>query len=196
MNTLSSLVDQALPSRVEPVEVDQHVLDSVIGRLLGDDVVATEAPFYTDTCLREFGGGASGLEARSGGWVFHLRRSVAQSTLSGVVMAILLKGVTASPLSLFLIPAILPYIFQVEKTLLSMKDEELLLHLHMNTQAQGLSADVLYELLPENIRDGVNRIDMLEFLEAVVATGHAHEVERGIFTLRHPDRPKFVVQIR
>lgn len=108
-------------------------------------------------------------------------------------MALLLKSVAAAPISLAVIPAILPYLFQVERTQLTMKDEMILLQLHRVTGNQRKTADELYDSLPQEIRDQVNRLDLLEFLDSMTKTGHAKEVARGVFQLRHPDYPRFVL---
>lgn len=196
MTRLSTLVNDTLPEDGNVISMDQDLLDALLDRTIGAALIDTEKPFYTEACIHAFGGRSDELYARSGGWVFHLKRSVAQSALSGVLMAIVLKSVTATPLSLILIPSLLPYLFQIEKTEITMKDEELLLHLLSRGDVHALSVDEIYDRLPEKIRDGVNRLDIIDFLESIIATGHAQETQRGLFTLRHPDNPRLVVKIK
>jgi len=47
--------------------------------------------------------------------------------------------------------------------------------------------------LPQEIKEQVSKLDLLEFLGAMMQTGHAKESQLGVFQLRHPDHPRFVV---
>lgn len=194
MTLLMTCIEQALPEEAS-FDLDQTQLNILIDSLMSPIDVRAERPFTTDAVLRACGINNAELQARSGGWVFHLRKSVAQSAVSGVIMAIALKATTATPLSLAMIPALLPYLFQVEKTQLSMHDEELLLYLYRRDDSNVLSINDLYERLPAHVREDINRLDLLSFLDRVVGTGHAKETERGIFSLRHPDHPRLVIRI-
>jgi hypothetical protein len=195
MTNLTAAVDQSFTQAGDDLVIDQETLDRFMERLLGADFTQPTAVFYTDAVLRAFGEDPSELQARSGGWTIHVRRGIAQSAITGVVMALVLKAMAVTPISLAVIPAILPCLFQIDKTQLTMKDEELLLRLYKVAETEGLTADDLYEKLPQEIREQVNRLDLLEFLDAVTKTGHATEVTRGVFQLRHPDYPRFVLNI-
>lgn len=195
MTPLIDLVADRLPAGEDEVTLTQDSLDAIFNDLLGAQFAATNAVSYTDAVLRELGQDTAELLARSSGWIFHARRSVAQSAISGAVMALLLKAVATIPLSLAIIPAILPYLFQVEKARLSRRNEEILLQLYRTARFRGKSADELYEALPIGLREQIHRIDFSDFLEAVTKTGHAEEIARGKFRLRHPDRPRFTIHV-
>jgi len=193
MTKLIELIDESLPGSTDEVAIEQATLDALFTQLLGEDFATSQATFYTDAVLRRLGHDPTELQARSGGWTFHVSRSLAQSAVSGVVMALLLKTVATAPISLAIIPAILPYLFQIEKTQITMRDEKVLLHLHRIVVNQRKTADELYDSLPQDIRDQVNRLDFLEFLDSMTKTGHARRIARGVFQLRHPDYPRFVL---
>ena len=193
MTNLTTLIDEELPKSDGDIVIDQATLNSVFSRLLGEEAASSYSSFYTDAVLRLLGKNSAELRARSGGWNFHIGRNLVQTSVSGVFMAIMLKSVAATPISLAIIPAILPYLFQVDKTQLTMKDEEILLHLHQVVRSKSTTANELYESMPEEIRGQVNQLDLLDFLDAMTKTGHAKEVARGVFQLRHPDHPRFVI---
>lgn len=188
--SLSIAVDQALPSS-DSVMLDQETLNSIMGQLIGEDAACQHEVFYTDAIRHLLSRQSTELQARSGGWTFHVSRGAVQSALTGIVMAVILKDVAGASLSLAIIPAILPCLFQVEKAQLTRRNEEILLQLHRTVGSKGKSIDELYALLPDDIRKSVNRLDLLEFISSVTATGHATEVSPGSFELRHPDCPEF-----
>lgn len=193
MKRLLQHIDSRLPHSGENVAINQEVLESIFAPILGESLSATQTIFYTDATLDLLGESSADLSARTRGWKFHVSRSIAQSAVSGVVMAILLKTVTEAPVSLAVIPAILPYLVQVEKTELTIRDEELLLHLYEHVGNRKSTANELYNSLPQEIKDQVNKLDLLEFLGVMMQTGHAKENQRGVFQLRHPDHPRFVI---
>lgn len=192
--SLSIAVDQALPSS-DSVVLDQKVLNTLMSQLIGTDAALQHEVFYTDAIRQLLSTQATELKARSGGWTFHVSRGVVQGVLTGLVMAVVLKDVAGSSLSLAIIPTILPCLFQIERTQLTRRDQEILMQLHRASGSKGKTSEELFSLLPAEIRDNVNRLDLLEFLEAVTRTGHATEVSPGVFELRHPDCPKFSLSI-
>ncbi len=193
MNTLYQVVEYRLPKTGDSIEIDQKTLDDIFNYLMGDEFADSQKSFYTEAVLQNVGLEQSELQARSGGWTFHVSRSIAQSAVSGVAIAMIIKTIAVPPLSLIIFPAILPYLFQVDKTELSMKEEEVLLQLYYRAGVKGRTADDLYESLPEEIQEQINRLDFLELLDSMTKTGHAKEVQRGVFELRHPDHPRFVL---
>jgi len=193
MSNLNTLIDERLPATTGDVAIRQETLDTILGELLGEDFVKPQSAFYTDAMHRILGQDSTELMARSGGWTFHLSRSIAQSSVSAVAMGLMLKSVADAPISLAIIAAIIPYVFQIDKTQLTRKDETILLHLYKAASSKGKTADQLYQALPAAIKAQVNRLDLLEFLESTTRTGHAKETAPGTFQLRHPDHPKFVV---
>ncbi len=192
--TLATTIDQFLPTS-EIVVLDQESLDALMCQIIGENNARQRAVFYTEAIRQHLSAQTPELQARSGGWTFHLSRGAVQSALTGIIMAIVFKDVAASSLSLAIIPTILPCLFQIEKTQLSRKDEEILLQLHRVASTKGKTAEELFLHLPGEIRDQVNRLDLLEFLETVTKTGHATEVTPGRFQIRHPDHPQFVLSL-
>ena len=134
------------------------------------------------------------MEARSSGWVVHMKRSVFQATASGAILAVALKIATGTGISVLLLPAIIPLLFQVERTSLSLADERLLLVLHRSGAMKGSAKD-LYQALPKGVRRSVNDHDFLNFLDRVQGTGHAKVDESMHFELSHPDHPRLCIRI-
>lgn len=193
MSNLDTWIDEILPATDGEFTITQHALDTILGELFGEDFAKSQSAYYTDAMHQILGQNSTELMARSGGWTLHLNRSIAQSSISAVVMGLMLKSVTAAPLSLTIIAAIIPYVFQIDKAQLTKKDEKILLHLYKAADRKGKTSDELYQALPAAVKAQVNRLDLLEFLESTTRTGHANEVAPGIFQLRHPDNPKFVI---
>lgn len=192
--TLTATIDRLLPPS-ETIALDQETLDALMLELLGEPDARRHAVFYTDAIRQTLSVETPELLARSGGWTFHVSRGAVQSVLTGIVMAIFFKDVGASSLSLAIIPTILPCLFQIERTHLTRKDEELVLHLYRITSLRGKTAAELLAQLPSEIREHVNHLDLLELLDSVTKTGHAIEVSPGVFQFRHPDNPRFVLSI-
>jgi hypothetical protein len=190
--TLAATIDRLLPAD-ETVILDQDLLDRVMQQVMGENNARPQAIFYTAAVRQQLAVQSPELQARSGGWTFHVSRGAVQSVLTGLVMAIVFKDVAASSLALAIIPTVLPCLFQIERTQLTRKDEEVLLQLYRVAATKGKTSEELLAQLPATIREHVNRLDLLEFLEAVTKTGHATEVSPGVFQLRHPDNPRFVV---
>jgi hypothetical protein len=93
-----------------------------------------------------------------GGWTCHLSRGLAKSAVLGplVVAALTLAGGSAG-LAASLVTLILPFLFEIERTNLSRKHEEILLSLSLRDAAQkALSVDELYALLPSDVKAQVN----------------------------------------
>lgn len=191
---LSNAVDQVLPGS-DSIELGQELLNDFMRHLVGQGAVSQHEAYYTDAVRQWLSSQGTELKARSGGWTFHVGRGAVQAALTGAVMAVMLKDVAGAGLSLAVIPAILPCLFQVEKAQLKRKDEQILLQLHRATGTKGKTVEELYALLPADIRGNVNRLDLLEFIENITTTGHATEVSPGVFELRHPDAPQFRLNI-
>ena len=138
----------------------------------------------------------SAMHARSGGWSYHLKRGLVKTAvLAPIVTATLLSaGVTGLPA--IILPLVLPFLFELEKTTLSRRNEELLVSLvRAGATTSAKSADELYQLLPTELKAEVNKLDFLDFIDALELTGHAQEATPGSFQLRGLNDAKLKITI-
>lgn len=136
------------------------------------------------------------MHARSGGWSYHLSRGMVKAVvMTPLVTATLLSaGVTGLPA--IILPLVLPFLFELEKTSLSRRNEELLVSLvRAGATTSAKSADELYQLLPPELQAEVNKLDFLDFIDALELTGHAKEAAPGSFQLRGLNDAKLKITI-
>jgi hypothetical protein len=128
------------------------------------------------------------LYARTGGWCLHLKRGLIKAAILSPIVAATLQAAGVTGLPSIILPMVLPFLFEIERTTLSRRHEEILLHLVRSGAArQAHSVDQLYDLLPPALRDEVNRIEFLEFIDALELLRLAREQENREFILSHPN---------
>ena len=136
------------------------------------------------------------MHARSVGWSYHLSRGVVKAMVLGPLVTASLQSAGVTGLPSIVLPLVLPFFFEVEKTTLSRRNEELLVSLVRAGATTGAkSADELYQLLPPELQAEVNKLDFLDFIDALELTGHATEPSPGIFQLRRQNDAKIKITI-
>lgn len=195
MSTPEALTAGFVSAPEDKIAIDQESLDRFFKKYLGPELLELDQVEYTQLLLRQVGESTGELQARSRGWVIHLGRDLAQGALVGSLMAIVMRALSQTDLSLVVLPAILPLLFQIEKAKVSMANEELLIHLYRKVGSQTMDTEALFQAIPDNIRENVNRLDFLDFLESISEAGLAQEIREGQFQLSHPDYPRLRIKI-
>jgi hypothetical protein len=93
----------------------------------------------------------------------------------------------------YVLPAILPLLVDMDRVRLSRGDRQLLAVLRFNAGAaagQPVHPDVLYNRLPDDVRQDVSPLDFADFTARLIAAGEADDPGYGDVTLL--DRPRWI----
>lgn len=133
------------------------------------------------------------LAFRLGGWQIDLGKTAAQVALvSGMLGGVLaVMGVPEVPVEV--LPAVAPLVFDIRRSRLTKKQEYVLAELVVQPAVrQGMSADELYERLPESTRDDLSRADFEDFLDAARRAGLSTQADEMV-VLAPKDQARFRV---
>ncbi len=132
------------------------------------------------------------LSFLKGGWVFKIKAGLATAALSGAFMTVLFSMIPNFPIVTSILPEILPFLFNMEKIDLSKKEEYFLAKLLVNDEVKKHlhNADELYDKLPKKIRQDLNRLDFIDFLEKLDMAGHIKRKTSGEYQLSRKKRFK------
>lgn len=120
-----------------------------------------------------------GLQMRPGGWTVDLSSTVARFAVASALIAGVMWHEGLDQLPGFVFPQVLPLLFDIRKARLSKQDQQLLLHLRLNSTTEQLAypwpAEALYERLPDELRDKVSPVDFEDFVTRLVQVGEADD---------------------
>jgi hypothetical protein len=71
-----------------------------------------------------------------------------------------------------------------------------LIYLYRKVGPDRHSVQDLFASIPQLLRNEINHLDFLDFLQALSLTGHARETADGRFELCHPDHTAIRIRIR
>jgi hypothetical protein len=138
------------------------------------------------------------LEFRPGGWQVDMHKGVVQSVVAGALIAGLLVALGATQIPAAIIPTVIPLFFDVEKVRLTAGQEQLLAELVGHAQALDgtLTAQELYEQLPEGTRSELSSLDFADFVDTCRRAGLADIGENGTIVLRPATEARFRISVR
>jgi hypothetical protein len=113
------------------------------------------------------------LNFSPGGWVAKGTGPLVKTAIISALLAIALTASHATGMSVLIIPAIIPLVFDLEKVRLTRSEEEILIELTMKQEVRAMSADVLYAGLPASFQDQITRLAFRDFLEKCRTAGLA-----------------------
>ncbi len=195
---------------VEQIEASSHELDSVADResirrlwfsLSGepaDEDGAEHAEIFVDAvqgALELAAGEDLQLKPGLAGWKIDLSRGIVKSLLAAAFLSALLIITGTAAVSPLVLPAVVPLLFEVRRVSLRASDRELLAELVLTPDVKSgrLTADELYQRLPEDTRARISRPDFANFLERLRDAGVARETD-ATFQV-NPDKPRFHLRI-
>jgi len=119
------------------------------------------------------------LNFDSQGWKIDVKAQLAKATISAAILwGILIASGATAAIPLTIISAIVPCLFDIEKVTLTRKEDEIVTELIRNTDMLEGTPDQLYERLPKKIKDQLNNLDFLDFLDKLVEAGRANTEEK------------------
>lgn len=128
------------------------------------------------------------FELRIGTWRLDLTKSGIRATVMAAILSATMVATDTREIGVALLTAIIPSILDIENVALSDGDEKLLFEVRRlpDVTDRLVTVDDLYDRLPTEIRDRLNRYDFADFIERVrgaeQAFGDADRVR-----IRRPD---------
>lgn len=115
----------------------------------------------------------SELYIKSKAWTVKLSSGILKSTIMGAILTgvFFASGYTMIPG--FVLPAIIPLLFDIEKVNISAKEDFILAQLTLNNQILNKykNPELIYDSLSEEITDELSKYDFIEFIEKMVLAG-------------------------
>lgn len=146
-----------------------------------DDEDLSDEFLYAVASLSRSPGGTTdaALGFRLGRWKLDLaKEGIRGGLLSAFVAAALAAdGLGPTDIGIGLVTIVLPSVLSLERIELRPYDKQLQLHLRLRPEVQQrfMTEDQLYDSLPAEARDVVNRFDFAEFVERLREAGMAEE---------------------
>lgn len=109
------------------------------------------------------------FELRVGNWRLDMAKSGIRATVMAAILSATMVATDTKEISVALLTAIVPSIIDIENVSLSDGDKKLLLEVRRlpDVTDRLVSIDDLYDRLPDDIRDRLNRFDFADFIERV-----------------------------
>jgi hypothetical protein len=138
-----------------------------------------------------------GTDLRFGGaWEIRARSGLVSSALATALLAGALAIAGVAVLPALVLPAVLPLVFDVDHVELSQGDRYIVaaLRAQPSMRAGSLTADEVYQALPDDLKAHTSRADLADFLQRCQRAGVA-DVENEMVLFRDPSRPKFRISV-
>jgi hypothetical protein len=138
---------------------------------------------------------STGLSMRPGGWTIDLSAAAARSAIAAALIAGAMWPLGLDQLPAFVLPAVLPMLIDVRRSVLTRTEKALLLELRLAAHDDldyPWPAAALYGRLPEHVREQVSPTDFADFLDALVAAGHADPAGYEEYRVRPAGRPAWL----
>jgi hypothetical protein len=135
----------------------------------------------------------SQLDFRPGGWEVNLNRGISQSVIAGALIGGLLVTLGATQIPAALVTAVVPLFFDVSRVRLEPGEEYLLAELvaHQESLDGTLTPDELYLRLDPDTRQGLSKVDFINFLDVCRRAGLADPGPDGTVELRPLGKARF-----
>jgi hypothetical protein len=127
-----------------------------------------------------------------GGWTIKIKAGLVKAALSGAFMCSVFSMIPEFQVAASVLPGVIPFLFEIEKISLSKKEDYILAKLLVRDEVKKHlhSADELYDKLPKKIRQDINHLDFLDFLEKLDMAGHIKRKTSGEYQLSGKKRFK------
>jgi hypothetical protein len=178
-----------------PATIDHDSLSALFSAITGLAQDDPAAGICEDAFLAAIEQSPVPLELRPGGWRVDVAATAVRTALSAAIMTAVLWAGGFDQIPTFVLPAVLPLLVAAQRVELSGKQKYLLAELHRSVgSAQGLAVhpDVLYNKLPQHIRDQLSPLDFRDFLDAFIGAGIADNPGGGDVRLRPANDPSWI----
>lgn len=137
-----------------------------------------------------------GLRMRPGGWSVDLGVSAVRAAVAAALIAGCMWPAGLDQLPAFVLPAVLPLLFDVQRARLTRQDERLLLDLRMSMTAEQMQwpwvPEALYQRLPNELRSTISLDDFRDFVQRLAQAGEADDAGFDEVRIRPAGRPAWL----
>ena len=137
-----------------------------------------------------------GLHVRPGGWTIDLGNTVARTAVAAALIGGTMWPAGLDQLPGYILPAVLPLLFDVTRSRLTRHQESLLVELRLSMTVQDLAypwpAAALYHRLPASVQAQVAPADFDAFVDQLVRVGVADSAGYDEVRIRPADRPAWL----
>ncbi len=184
---------------VEGDQLDATDLTAMWATLGIDDSLLLDEFVYAAASLSRASGGTTdaALGFRLGRWKLDLARMGVRAGLTAAVVAGAITADGLTTLGVGLVAIVVPEVLDIEDVSLDPGDQKLLLVLRLKpeVQQQFLTDDQLYDSLPDDAKQVVNRFDFADFVGRLRQAGSAQELV-GLTRVRRPDERRPLISWR
>jgi hypothetical protein len=140
----------------------------------------------------------AGLDFRLGGWVLNVSEGLLKTSIVGAILAGLLAVGKFPDLPALVLPTIIPFLFEPSRVRLTQSERNILavLTLREDVRSRKHAPDVLFEMLPPEIRRELSRLDFMDFLEKCHSAGVADIDDDETALLRPVDTARFRITVQ
>jgi hypothetical protein len=136
------------------------------------------------------------LQMRPGGWIVDLSSTVVRSAVAAALIGGAMWPAGLDQLPGFVLPAVLPMLFDIRRARLTRQDRRLLVDLRLRTTAQQVDwpwpPAAMYQRLPAAVQQSVSEDDFADFVQRLVAVGEADPAGYGEVRLRPGGQPAWL----
>jgi hypothetical protein len=186
--TLNNLIAELFPQTLDDDGL-ARLWELVTG--LSADTHPDEIAACEDAIQSQVSSSQPVLEIRPGGWIVNLQSSAARFALTSALMTGVFFAAGFDQIPSYVLPAVLPLLIDIDQAKLSRGDRELLVTLRVNAGSaigQPLNPEVLYNRLPDQIRNQVSPLDFADFLDKLISAGEADDAGYGDVRLRNESK--------
>jgi hypothetical protein len=191
--SLDSDVMSALPQK--------SVTDAQVRRIMSDltGINPDDDPDAWEACEDAILGALEpdrGLRMRPGGWTVDLTNTTVRVVVASGLIAACMWYTGLDQLPAFILPQVLPLLFDITKARLTRQDERLLLNLRLTMTTEQLqypwSPEALFQRLPEDLRSVVSSQDFDDFIRRLVQAGEADNAGFDEIRIRPIGKPAWL----
>lgn len=137
----------------------------------------------------------SELYIKSKAWTVKLSSGILKSTIMGAILTGIFFASGYTMIPGFVLPAIIPLLFDIEKVHISAKEDFILAQLTLNNQILNKykNPELIYDSLSEEITDELSKYDFIEFIEKMVLAGAFEQNKDSKILIPSDGKTKFKI---
>lgn len=131
------------------------------------------------------------------GWTVNISEGFLKLAFTTSTLAGILVTLGYSEIPGILLPTILPFLFEIEKSKLTKKEEIVLGELYVkDVVKKEFNSEEIYNSLPSEIKEQITVLDFYDFLEKFHITGFLNKKENDLYSFNPKESPKFRITFK
>jgi hypothetical protein len=186
-----------LPGNQETYEIDEQFLNDYWLRLVGNEtgIAADRSRHIFVEGFKRLSSGEDDpalLYLKTKGWRLSVKDHLIKNLLVAPAIGGLLYYLGYTQIAGFLIPTILPMLFDLRNIELKRSEEEILIKLPIDPKKKEFkTSSQWYHSLPPSIKKQVNELDFMDFIEKLVLAGYAKKNDKDKYLVFQKGKNKF-----